>query len=332
MGCYEAKDLLMLQNPAQILYSPQKNERGALCIMSNWGKVVYNRQQKAWAVKGKWQGKRLYYSEYRTDIGDKTCHTENEAKMLQIVISSDMANGIFNPDRYRKTKPLHIKKYAPAWLEKVRPNIRHSTFQTYKAAIKQIVLGLGDTFIADLNYDHILKWVNGLSHDISAVKVYHNVLRKMLKDAHRTGHIKQMPFLVEFKAGLLVPQKQPDWLDQEAFEQVLNKINPMDRYIFQFLRITGCRVGEGRALQKSDLYPDREYIMIRHTFTVGLGGEIVRSVKQKRERRIPFYAGLYDLFAEMPKNPGPFIFLSSKTGGPVYIPEFKDREAILEKH
>lgn len=306
-----------MQPIIDMVYSPQRDrERGALCIMANWGKVVFNRQQNAWGVRGKWQGKRLYYSEYRTEIGYKTCQTEGEAKMLQVVISSEISNGTFNPNRYRKAKPLHIKKYAPTWLEKIRPNIMHSTFKTYRAAIKQIVKVLGATFIADLNYEHILSWVNGLPHDRSTIKVYHNVLRKMLKDAHRAGHIKQMPFMVEFKDGLSIAQKQPDWLDQEAFEKVLKEINPDDRYIFQFLRITGCRVGEGRALQKPDLYPDREYIMIRHTFTTGNGGEIISSVKQKRERRIPFYAALYNLFAEMPKQSGPFIFLSSKTGRP----------------
>lgn len=285
--------------------------------MSNsWGKVVYNKQQKAWAVRGKWQGKPLYYSEYRTEIDYRTCQTKEEAELLQIVISSDMANGTFNPDRYRKTKPLHIRKYAPAWLEKKKLNIRHSTYQSYRNAVNQIVKGLGDIFLADLNYDHILQWVNEMPYVLSTKKIYHSRLGTMLKDAHRIGHIKQAPFMVEFKHGLSVPQKQPDWLDQGAFERVLDKINPNDRFIFQFLRITGCRVGEGRALQKSDLYPDREYIMIRHTFTSEHGGEVIKSVKQKREARIPFYAGLYDLFKEMPKYPGPFVFLNSKTGKP----------------
>ena len=69
-------------------------------------------------------------------------------------------------------------------------------------------------------------------------------------------------------------------------------------------------------MRRSDLYPDREYIMIRNTFSAGQGREILRPVKQKRERRIPFYKALYDLFNEMPQSVTPFVFTYSKTGRP----------------
>ena len=284
--------------------------------MSNWGAVVWNPQQSAWAVVGKWQGKRLYYSGYRTEIGYQTCRTEQEARLLQVVISSEMANGTFNPARYRRSKPIHIKKYAPYWLETIRPNIKHGTYTAYRAGVKQIVEGLGEIFLPDLAYNHILDWVNKMPHDIKTKKNYHGALVQMLKFAKKSNGITQMPDVVEFKGGLSVPQRQPDWLDQGAFDRVISKIDPADRYIFHFLRITGCRVGEGRALQKPDLYPDREYVMIRNTFSAGKGGEVLSQVKQKRERRIPFYAALHDLFAEMPLNPTPFVFLNSKTEKP----------------
>jgi integrase len=297
------------------MYSPQ--EKGGICVMANWGKVIFNKQQKAWAVKGKWQGKWLYYSEYRTEIGYQTCQTEHEAKLLQMVISSDIANGTFNPNRYRKSKPLHIRKFAPYWLERHRNQISHSTYNGYRAGVKQIIKYLGDIFLPDLNYDHISDWVvNKMPHDLKTRKNYHGVLSRMLKDAMKAGHITQMPFMVEFKDGLSKPQKQPDWLEQDAFDSIIEQINPADRYIFKFLRITGVRQGEGRALRRSDLYPDREYIMIRNTFSAGQGREILRPVKQKRERRIPFYKALYDLFNEMPQSVTPFVFTYSKTGRP----------------
>ena len=288
-------------------------DRGAIAMSKSWGKIVYNRQQGAWAVKGTWQGKRLYYSEYKSEIGYKTCQTQQEAMMLQVVISSEIENGMFNPNRYRKSKPLHIAKLAQKWPNETKPNIRESTHRNnYRCAVKHIINGLGHIFIGDLNYTHILKWVNELPLKLSSKKVYHGVLRDILKYAKKAGYISQMPDLVEFKHGLKVPVKQPDWLDQDAFDKVLDKMDPHDRYIFRFLRLTGCRVGEARALQKSDLYPAREYIMIRHTFSRAKDGEILATVKQKRERRIPFYADVYELFEEMPNNLTPFVFVTRK--------------------
>jgi integrase len=287
--------------------------------MQNWGKVVYMKHQGAWGVRGKWQGKRIYFSEYRTEIGFRTCQTEEEARILRMVISSEIANGTFNPLRYRKSRPLHIRGYAAAWLNMVRPNIAHGTYKAYRAAIlNHIVPKLGDVFLPDLNYEAILNWVNSLPLDVKTKKNYHGVLAEMLRDAVKSGHISQLPSLVQFKHGLSVPQKTPDWIDADTQQKIISKIPEADRPIFHFMMITGIRPSEARALQRRDIYRDKGYIIIRHTFAPnGQKGEAIKTVKQKKERRIPFYLELAPIFDSMPiQLHTEFVFINSKTGTP----------------
>jgi hypothetical protein len=87
-----------------------------------WGKVVYRESRQCWGVRGVWEGKRIWFSAYRSSIGQQVCRTKAEAIRLQGYISNEIAQGIFDPARYRKEKPLHVAKYAEEWLESVKPN------------------------------------------------------------------------------------------------------------------------------------------------------------------------------------------------------------------
>jgi integrase len=299
---------------------PQKIYGEGIIIMSNWGTIVYVRKRDCFAVRGTWQGEQLFFSRYYSSLGWRTCRTENEAKLLQTIIGSEIASGRFNPVRYKKRKPMHVKNYILRWIENIKPNLAYSTYKAYQAAIKYIVpefpQGLGDIFIEDVNYEKILTWFNNLDLHIKTKKNYHGVLAAMLNNAHKSGHIAQMPRLVEFKHGNSIPQKDPAWLTQEIQHKILERISIADRPIFVFIMTTGVRPSEARALQKADLYPEHGYIAIRNTFAPIKGGEQLKPVKQKRERRIPFYAALHVLFDSTPKNLTPFVFINPRTGKP----------------
>jgi len=286
--------------------------------MRNWGQITHNKQRGTYAVRGMWQGKRWYFSHYNSDLGPRTCASFEEAKHLQMVISSEIANGIFNPERYSKQKPLHVKTYIKHWLKQVEPNISYSTLKAYRAAARYIECGLGDVFLPDLNYERIRKWVNGLKLNIKTKKNYHGVLVCMLRDAKRSGHIPQMPDVVRFSGGLSIPQKKPDWIDAKTQGAILQEIPRPHRPIFQFLFATGVRVSEARALRRCDVFRDRGYIVIRQTFApTRHGGESLVVVKQKQERTIPFYDALQVFWDSIPIHlNSEFVFINPDTGRP----------------
>ena len=290
---------------------------GGIYMMANWGKVSYNKGQGAWCVRGLYQGEQLYFSKYHSDLGPRTCQTEVEAIQLQMIISSEMANGNFNPLKYKRTKPLHLKTYAVQWLEKIQPTLKYATYKTYRAAINNWLIPiLGDVFLPDIRYDHYLKlWID-IDRSLKYRKNIITCLYAIMEDAKRAGHISQVPEKIIFRGKFTIPEKDPAWIERQEQDSILENIRPEDRAIFQFLFITGVRPSEARALQKSDIHRDRGYISIRYTMGPVEGGEEIKEVKQKKERRIPFYESLIPVFNSMPKTLSPFVFINSKTGKP----------------
>ena len=290
---------------------------GILAMAQDWGKVRFNRQQKAWCVEGVWQGERHYFSRYQTALGPRTCQTDKEAKLLQIIISSEIANGLFNSLRYKKTKPLHLKTYCREWLKKVEPTLTYSTFKGYRAVVNHwIIPRLGNVFLPDFRYDHYLKLWTECSKAPKYKKNILTTLYLIMEDAKRAGYICQVPDKIVFKGKFEIPTRDIEWISQETQEKVLKKMKPEDRPIFQFSFITGVRPSEARALQKKDLHPDKGYITIRQTFSPIPGGEKLKEVKQKRERRIPFYESLKPILKSLPRTLSSFVFVNPRTGKP----------------
>lgn len=282
-----------------------------------WGNVSYNRQQGAWCLRGTWQGQRLYFSEYYTAIGPKTCKTEHEARALQQFISGEIANGTFDPRRFKKNRPVHLKKYARKWLDQVKPTLAHGTYKAYRAAVHWIVEIVGDVFIADLNYAHYMKiWT-----DVPRAPKYRkNILTTfytLMEDARRAGDIPQCPEKIVFKGKFTIPRKKKDWINRETQCRILDHIPERHRPIFEFIILTGVRPGEARALQKSDVRKDRDEILIRFTFADVPGrGQQLKEVKQKDERALPFYNAAHDIFSRALANVSEFVFINPDTCRP----------------
>lgn len=288
-------------------------------MTNRWGKVFQN-SRGAWCVRGTYQGERCHFSKYHSDLGPRTCQTKEEAERLQTIISSQIAAGHFNVWRYKRTKPLHLRKYSLAWLKKIEPTVQFATYKTYRAAIKNhLIPVLGNTFLPDVNYDHFLKLWTEIKKSPKYRKNIISTLYTILEDARRAGHIDSMPDRIIFKGKFTVPQHDPAWISKDTQALILDKIRPEDRPLFQFLFITGVRPSEARALQKTDLHKEQGYISIRYTFAptgVKGQGEQLKEVKQKRERRIPFYDALVPILETMIGNLTAFVFVNPRTGRP----------------
>jgi len=283
-------------------------------VMKLWGQVGYNPARRHWFLKGRWQGKPEYFSQLPTRGDFITCKSEEMAKFLQVEISRDISRGIFNPARYRKARPLHLKKFAEQWLNQQK-HVSWVTLKGYKSYIHNWISPLlGDEYLGDLSHEKLVSFFNELPLNIKTKKNVFGCLHKILEDARKSGYISQLPAWIEFKGARSIPQRQIQWLDRQSQMRILNEIPERHRPIFEFIFLTGVRPSEARALRKRDIKAD--YILIAVTFAPEKGGERLRVVKNRKEEPIPLYESVRELFSRNPGNLTEFVFVNSDTGRP----------------
>jgi integrase len=278
-----------------------------------WGRIRYNEQKRTWCIRGKFQGHRMYFSEIPTRGGKWIpCSTRELAEHLREEISKEMDRGEFNPARYRRAKPLHFEKFALQWLSDQKPNVKFSTWKTYRSYIHiWLIPSLGKEYIPDLSYRKIKQFFNAIPKSPKYKQNIHALLREILNDARKDGCIAQLPESMAFD----IPQVKIKFLDGKTQDKILEKIPEVHRYIFRFIFNTGVRISEARALRKVDIKDD--HIVISQTFAPSeAGGEQLQIVKQKKEESIPISDVVRELLSEIPASLSPFVFLNPSTGRP----------------
>ena len=278
-----------------------------------WGKVKFNKQQKSWCIKGKWQGKRVYFSEYDTAIGKRICQTEAEAIQLQVIISNEIAHGIFNPNRYRKAKKLHLEKYAETWLEEVKPDLSTSTYHGYETALRLYIKPtLGHKFLPDIGHADLKELMKAMNHLVPASRKKNiSALHVLLVDAQRDGHITQMPPWIEFKGQNKIVPPPIKYLTVDNQMRILDAIPERHQPIFLFMMATGCRPSEARAFRKQDVYLEQGYLLFEVAF--GYEGEL-KAVKAEKAEPFPIGAEIKTILDMAPKVIGPYLFSNPDTG------------------
>ncbi len=280
--------------------------------MSDWGKVVFVKARGSWAVKGKWQGRRVQISQLLTMNGPVTCTTHRMAEMLKGQINNDIQKGCFNPERYKRKPPLQLREYSRKWLQEIKVEIADSTHSDYTNSINNHILPvLGDMFLPDIGHEDLKRLLNTIKREPKGKKNVMGCLHRLMVDSRKAGHISQLPEWVEFKGQNEVVQKDIEWIDLETQQKILAKIPSIDRWIFTFIMATGCRPSEARAFRKQDIKSSHGYIVFKKTFGKG---EKLKEVKSKRERRFPITEGVQWILENCPRYVSEFVFVNSRTG------------------
>ena len=279
--------------------------------MADAAKIYFDKGRGHWYVWIEWKARRYYFSQYmgmRCGTNpDKACPV---AQRLKNLIDSEIEQGIFNPARYKKSRPLHLDQYYRQWLSTLP--VEGATLHDYQNSFKNHILPiLGNEYLPDINFDKLKELQNKIARQPKGKKNVMGALKKLMRDAHKSGHIQQMPPFPEFTGKDKITKPKIRWIDQEIQWRIINEIPLSDRPIFIFMQITGCRPSEARAFRKSDIKPT--HIVFAKTFGMG---EVLKDVKGKNEEPFPITDGLRQLFADMPGNLSPFVFINSKTGKP----------------
>lgn len=277
-------------------------------IMSKWGKVRENKQRGAWYVDINWEGKRHHIYQMPVSGGFVTCTSKANATELRSIINSEIERGIFNPARYKTAKPMHLSAYADRWLERIESSISSVTMHDYKNSLKNHILPfLGNEYLPDISSDKLKDFCNQIRRSAKGKKNVLGCLHKLMSDAYDSGHITKMPKFPTVSIG----KKAIIWIDSEDQKIILDSIPPEDRYIFYFMRLTGCRPSEARAFRKIDIR--KNHILFRVTFD---RYEKEVEIKTKIERTYPMIESLKEVMDKAPDKDLRYRFTCSVTGRP----------------
>jgi integrase len=273
--------------------------------MSTKGKVRYNARIDRYFVDLYWQGKRHHIYKY---MGRMPCQTEEMAAILLRDIRSEIDKGVFNPKRYKKRRPLHLAEYSERWLKNIV--VSKGTLHDYNNSLKNHILPvLGKEFLPDINYEKLRKLQSSINRTSKGKYNTMGCLHKLMGDAFDSGHISQMPKFPGFKGKESVIPPRIDWITDADQWKIIDHILQQDRYIFIFLKLTGCRPSEARALRWIDIKTDP--IIFEKTF--GRGNQL-KEVKQKKIRTFPRTEALNELINQISKKDLTFVFINPRTG------------------
>lgn len=278
-----------------------------------WGKIVYNSQRNLYGVRGMWQGKRYYFSQCPTRNGLVPCETKRLAERLQESISIDVENGHFAPEKYKPQKPLHLASYINRWLEIKKPELTAATHYDYTNSLhRHVKPHLGDKYLPDINYDDLRELLQKIERGPKGKKNVMDALRQLLKDAHRSGHIPQVPEMPKMKGKNRVVAPPVRYISYADQMRIVDAMPQKHRPIFMFMMATGCRPSEARALRKSDIRGDGKI-----WFEVSFGrGEELKPVKQTKASAVPVSEEVRQILDSMPANLSHWVFPNPSTGKP----------------
>ena len=241
------------------------------------------------------------------------CKSEDWARALKDIINSQITQGIFRPERFRRRKPLHMKAFAREWL-KNQSQLMEATRSSYTTIIENHVIPhLGHFFLDDITEgilgDYIKKDLAGLSPKTKVNVI--GLVMEILRDAKAKKHISILPEKPRMTAKNKVIDPEIVWIEPDVQNKILDAMLEMHRGIYMFMMLSGVRPSEARALQWSDIKWSRKEILIANT--VDIKGNIV-PVKGKKILPIPMTESLTYLLENTPKNLSPYVFPNPRTG------------------
>lgn len=190
--------------------------------------------------------------------------TKTEAENKKKEYSKAIESGI-NPDLAAET--LSRAMYSWLWNIERHSGNKSSTFERYESIYRNYIEGtkLGHIRINDIKKLGIQKYYNDLLNDGKSYSMIYNlnkVLNKFFGYAVSEDYILKNPI-----TGLKIPKgdegdinedfKTIEVLKDDELKQIINTLGSEKiRYIIIFAALTGARMGEILALEKSDIVDD----------------------------------------------------------------------------
>jgi len=231
-----------------------------------------------------WKGRnhQIYH-----DSAGKTIHTWNQAISvigeIRSRIEAHRANrGFFDPQAYKKQSTTSFKAFWSRYLE----GYSGATLEKVSTIGKHHLVYFNGFQMRDITAWNIDEWWRELQQKGLSARYCNDIqtwLRSFFKNAYELDIIEKIP---RFPDILKYMKQEIKYLTLKEQVLILSKIPKHDKPIFEFLFLTGVRVNEACALQRSEIDIKHNIVWIKKTVkrdgTIGV-------VKNKKPRKIPYH-------------------------------------------
>ena len=261
-------------------------------------------------LKIHWKGKQeqIFY-----DRDGRTIHDFGHAMTVIGEIRAAMAShatgkGIFDPNTYKKQSNTSFK----AFWDRFHKSYSGATKEKIKTIGKHHLEYFHEFQMRDISAWHIDEWWHQLRGKGLSTRYLNDILtwvKAFFRYAVDLDIIEKMPKRMPNTLKTAAPEVE-EWFSEDEQVAILKALPEYDRPIFDFLFLTGCRVNEACALQRSDINFKTERIFIQNT--VKRDGSI-GVVKNKKKRRLPFTGAIRSCILQALKVSGisnGFVFIN----------------------
>ncbi|MBW2094187.1 MAG: tyrosine-type recombinase/integrase [Deltaproteobacteria bacterium] len=245
-------------------------------------------QPTKFQIKIPWQKQRITISR---DRDGRTLHDFNHANNLLGQIRSEIQAGIFDPEIYKRQSATAFRAF---WL-KFQETYRHSpsTYAKVTAIGKHHLGSLLTYQMRDIRAYHIADWWQELQGKGLSAHYLNDILqwvKRFFGEAKDLDIIEKVP---RFPRAKSLPKQDIQWYTEAEQVAVLSHLPEYDQPIFDFLFLTGVRVGEAIGLQRSDVDMVRGRTVIQHT--IKRDGSL-GPTKNRKPRVIPHVPEILDCY------------------------------------
>ena len=204
------------------------------------------------------------YSYYTVTYKGKTLYSKNK-KDLKVKLDLYVEK-VKEREQLRLKKDIRLSLGIKDYLEKKVGKVKPTSFNSISNHINKMLNSkLSNYYISDITTGDLDSFINNLKLSYSSKKtvriIYNNMFDYFLKERF----INYNPVKgVEINKPKVVPEEPHQW----KYDDVKDKIMDSDKYKLELLLLltVGCRIGELRALTKSDFNTTDKSIRINKTY------------------------------------------------------------------
>jgi len=229
-------------------------------------------------------------------------------------VEKDIQENSFDPRNYRAhtLKEFQFTVCFDTWIKSREEDrrigeIAPSSLRKMKEYRKRLVTFFGKSDVRSLKKENIKLFLRKLQEEGLSKKTQKNILSVLHKLLVDTYDNKEIKLTVPRFPTITINQPETNWIDNEMQKRLIETIPARHRPVFQFLMTYGCRPGEARALQHSDINYKLGLITIQRTFSERVLCDVT---KTKKSRELPLFKDMAEMFRRLPRSlEQPFVFL-----------------------